>query len=137
MMVRTVALVAAAALTSVNLTVPVIFSFAPVVVGMQAETIERTSDTYTATISGRKIKDCHAIGPFVGWYQAGGKWLQTPFSAVSGAGLVDASMSPQQFGTFQWAGLPADVERVRVTTTHQCGNALELTVAGPFAVPSD
>ena len=117
---------------------PQIEKMMPVVAYMAADSGSIAADTFTAHVTGRKIRECVAIaGTHAGWYRQDGVWYE-----AHGLSFVDdpsfnsrpAQSSMQDFGVWRWSGIPVDADRVKATIVHDCDGRLKLTTIGPFDV---
>lgn len=115
--------------------------WAPVTFAMDAEPVALDEHSFTARVTGRKIKDCAFASdtPFLGWYHNGSVWVETPLSFPddpSPNSSNPAGLERQSFGLFKWSGLPENAERVRTTVFHRCTDHLTVTTVGPFKIES-
>lgn len=117
---------------------PQIEKMMPVVAYMAADSGVAIDGMFTAHVTGRKIRECFPIaGTQAGWYRVDGIWYEADgFSFVNDPSFTSRPAQPalQDFGVWQWAGLPDGADRVKTTIMHDCDGRLKLTTVGPFNV---
>lgn len=112
-------------------------AFLPVTVFMKAIPIEKTATSYTAKVTGYKIRNCPIVAnSFVGWFDAGSGWHETAFDFPKD--LTPNSSKPsgvdrQSFGLWRWV-IPANAKRVRMTAQHDCNGEIRTSTFGPYSV---
>ncbi|WP_147127828.1 hypothetical protein [Shimia ponticola] len=116
-------------------------SLVPVVWRMKAEAVSYEAGTYTARVSGYKLKDCLVVpGSFIGWYRDAAEWREVPIAFPDDASPDSsnpAGWSPQSFGLFEWSDVPEAARKVKATLVHNCDGHLTVTTVGPFRLDKE
>lgn len=104
----------------------------PVVAFMKIEDVQRTDETITGRVIGRKIKNCPIVGnSFVGWQKRAGIWEEVSgfefLNDASPNSSKPSSIANQSFGLWRWHGIAEDATAVRLTLLHNCGGDAVIT----------
>lgn len=113
--------------------------FLPVVALMEAVEITEAGDVVTAHVTGYKILDCSFVaGSGIAWASTDTGWRELgPVVFVDDTtpdSTRPASAQKQDFGYWQWQGVPEGSPRVKATVLNNCNGRVRVTTVGPFEV---
>lgn len=109
----------------------------PVTAFMKVTVVTVEKGRVVLHVTGRKLRDCDLVPHSkVGWYMLAGIPIETEFEFLKDTTPEStrpaAWMEVQDFGHWEWKGVPLTSTEVRLTARHKCSTGIKTRIIGTW-----